>query len=127
MMELAKEVFGKPQAIVQKTRRMSYLHPKDGVLTAMDDLRESRRVQTLQQQQEVILRSVDRVRKQEERWARLEAQRQDVIARRAVQDRECMDKELQWKLRRKMEKERLFQERMTKQVRVCVVRAARTR
>ena len=114
-----KKMLGKQRLALSQTRRMSYIHRDDETLTAMDELWEARRQHVLHEQQSVIAKVVQLTEKQEEWRARQEVKMNVRMASRAVEQKETIDREIQWRLETKIRKEKEYQERIRLQVRVC--------
>ncbi len=109
-------VYSRPHAVVTVTRRMSYIHGQDEVLTAVDELWEARRRKAFQQQQDSIKRVAELQEKLEEWHAKSEVRANVRLAEKAVEQKEAMDRETQWRIEKKIQKEREYQERIRLQV-----------
>jgi hypothetical protein len=106
----------KPHAVVSDTRRMSYIHQQDEVLTAVDGLWEARRQKALQQQQDSVHRMLQLQERLEEWRATSEVRTNVRLAAKAVEQKEALDRETQWRIEKKIQKEKEYQERIRLQV-----------
>jgi hypothetical protein len=123
LVQLVKKYYGRPHVMAGETRRMAYLSPDDSFLCAMDSNLEAHRNAALDREVQIILKTLERLQKEDEWRALSEARRMLRMSERAVKEREALDKHVEWSMQQVLDKDKATRERMLNQVcsRACTL------
>jgi transposase len=121
LVQLVKKYYGRPHVMAAETRRMAYLSPDDPFLCAMDNNLEAHRNAALEREVQIIMKTMERLQKEDEWRALSDARRMLRMSERAVKEREALDKHVEWSMQQVLDKDRSTRERMQNQVR-CTLR-----